>query len=167
MAAPPIFEFPAPILKRDAVGFLAHHYMPLPPEIAEELIESGTKRVILRIAGREANRAIHRSKNGEYHLVLGTTVLRSLRIDLGDVVIAELRSDPNPDQIDLPPEFEEALDQDPEASARFFGFTPGKRRSVATYIDQAKRPETRIKRALEMAHKLRTYTLYGDTPPNK
>jgi hypothetical protein len=35
-------------------------------------------------------------------------------------------------------------------------------RSIASYVTSAKRQETRIKRALELAHKLKTYTLYGD-----
>ena len=166
MPPAPSYDFPAPILKRQADGHMAYHYLPVPPDIAEQLMKSGTKRVILTLNSKEENRAIHVTRDGEYFLVLGMTVLRNLGTKPGDVVIAELHSDPNPNTIELPPEFEEALEQDPEAAERFYGFTPGKQRSVSMYITQAKRTETRVKRSLEMAHKLRTYTLHGDTPPN-
>ena len=57
---------------------------------------------------------------------------------------------------------EEALEHDAAASKRFATFSPGKKRSVASYITQAKREETRMKRAYEIAHKLSSYTLHGD-----
>jgi hypothetical protein len=38
---------------------------------------------------------------------------------------------------------------------------------MAGYVTGAKREETRIKRALEMAYKLRTHTLYGDLHPEQ
>ena len=40
--------------------------------------------------------------------------------------------------------------------------TPGRQRGLAYYITSAKTTDTRLKRALEIAHKLRTHTLYGD-----
>ena len=160
MSAEQIFEFPSPVLKRDAI--MSYHYLPVPTEIAESLIENGTKRVIATINEVDENRAIQVTANGEYHLVFGLQVLRRVGARPGDVVVVSLRSDPNPNVIDLPEELKEALAQDREASDRFFGMTPGKQRSICMYVTQAKRTETRIRRALELAHKLRTYTLHGD-----
>ena len=50
----------------------------------------------------------------------------------------------------------------PSAAARFASLTPGRQRSLAYYVDSAKRDATRIRRALDLAHKLKTHTLYGD-----
>jgi uncharacterized protein YdeI (YjbR/CyaY-like superfamily) len=60
-----------------------------------------------------------------------------------------------------------ALEQDEEAAARFYAMTRGRQRSLASYVTSAKREETRVKRAVELAHKLRTRTLYGDLHPEK
>ncbi|MEM8488954.1 MAG: YdeI/OmpD-associated family protein, partial [Bacteroidota bacterium] len=70
--------------------------------------------------------------------------------------------DPDPDHVELGEELEEVLAMDEEAAARFYSFTPGKRRGLAHHVNSAKREATRIKRALEIAHKVRTYTLYDD-----
>ena len=63
-------------------------------------------------------------------------------------------------------ELTEALSQDTDAQARWDTFTPGKKRSINHYInhyiDSAKRPETRAKRAVEMTKKIRTHTLHRD-----
>ncbi len=83
----------------------------------------------------------------------------------GDVLFASLKPDPDPDSVDVPDELVEALAEHPEAQERFDAWTPGKKRSLASYITQAKRSETRIKRAFEMAYKMETYTLYGDKKP--
>lgn len=166
MSSTPVFDFPAPILKNRNHPDWTFHYMPVPLHVAEALLESGTRRVILEVNGKKANRALFNNKDGEYHLVVGLSVLRELGIKPEDVVIATLRSDPNPDAVDIPPEFEEALEHDRAAAERFATFSPGKKRSVASYITQAKREETRLRRAYEIAHKLSSYTLHGDTPPD-
>lgn len=156
------FEFPAPILKREAI--MSYHYLPVPSDIAESLVKSGTKRVIATINGVEENRGIQVTSKGEYYLVFGLQVLKRVRARPGDVVIASLKSDPHPTIIEVPEELEEVLNQDHEAGERFYGMTPSKRRAIGMFVTQAKRTETRIKRALEMAYKLRTYTLHGDRP---
>ena len=165
MSNTPIFELPAPVLKDESNPKWTFHYVPVPPDIAEQLMASGTRRVILEVNGTRANRSIHRNADGEFRLIIGLVTLRDLGVRPGDVLVATLRSDPDPDSVDVPDEFEEAMDEHPEARKRFESWTPGKRRSLVTYITQAKRPETRIRRAYELAHKLETYTLYGDTHP--
>ena len=65
----------------------------------------------------------------------------------------------------IPAELDAALAQDDEARERWASFTPGRQRSLAIYVAEAKRPASREKRALDLAHKLRTFTLYGDPPP--
>jgi uncharacterized protein YdeI (YjbR/CyaY-like superfamily) len=46
----------------------------------------------------------------------------------------------------LPPAFEAALAENPEAAATFTGFPPGARREYIGWIVEAKRPETRARR---------------------
>ena len=74
-----------------------------------------------------------------------------------------MRVDPNPDAVEIAEELLEALAQDDEARERWETFTPGMQRSVNHYVDSAKRPETRIRRAVEVTEKIRTRTLHGDS----
>ncbi|MDA1028376.1 MAG: YdeI/OmpD-associated family protein [Bacteroidetes bacterium] len=154
------FEFPAPFLRQDSG--MKYHYLPIPNEVAEALISSGTRRVIATINGIDENRAIHSNSEGGYHLVMGLPVLRRVLAKPGDVVIVILKSDPDPTNPDLPEELTQALQMDSAASKRFYAMTPGMQRSIAMYVTGVKSPESRARRAMELAYKLSSYTLHGD-----
>ncbi len=160
MALPPTEPFAAPVLRQS--GGYNSHYLPVPLEIADAYKSAGVKRVIATLNGKPFNRAILGNADGERFLIVGLPILREIMAHLGDIVMIELKPDPEPDRIDLGIEFTEVLEMDEEAAERFYSFTPGHQRSMAYYVTSAKREETRIKRALELAHKLRTRTLYGD-----
>jgi hypothetical protein len=156
------FAFAAPVLRfDDAFGY---HYLPVPDPIAEAYDAAGVRRLVATLNGHALRRALQ-SRDGARALIVGQAHLRDLGAAYGDTVEVELRPDPDPDAVDLGPEFEAALDQDEAAAARFFAMTPGRQRSLAYYVTSAKREATRVKRALELAHKLRTHTLYGDVHP--
>ena len=112
--------------------------------------------------GNEYRRAITGRKDGERYVVVSKEMMKEIDVAFGDTVLVDLRPDPEPDRVELCEELVVALDQDKEAGKRFYGMTPGMQRSLNLYVTGAKRTETRIKRALELAHKLRTNTLYGD-----
>lgn len=143
------------------------HYIPLPADLADTLDAAGARRVIGTLNEQPISRGIQRTKDGVRFLLFGRTALRDLGVAYGDTVVLEIAADPKPDAVDLGPEFEAALEDDPEAAARFATFTPGRRRSLAYYVTSAKRPATREKRALELTEKLRTFTLCGDISANK
>ena len=157
-----IFEFPAPILKQD--HGMRYHFMPIPDDIARSLMESGTRRVILSVNGVEENRAIHTSSETPFFFVIGLPILRRMGIKLGDMVLAKVYSDPEPDKIDVPQELHEAFSIDEGASVRFKNMTPGMQRSIVSYVTSVKRPDSRVKRAMDIAYKMSSYTLHGDQP---
>lgn len=157
---PESYSFPAPVLRSEAKMF--QHYIPVPHDIVAVLEATGSKRVIATICDVTVRRAILGRRDGERFIVVSRDLLRQFKCEAGDILHVNLRSDPDPNKIDLGEEFETVLEQDPEAAERFFGMTTGKQRSLAHYTTSAKRVETRIKRALELAYKLRTFTLHGD-----
>lgn len=59
---------------------------------------------------------------------------------------AGLKPPRNPRAMELPTEFVEALNCDPELAAAFHALTPGRQKSYAVYLNSAKKPETRIAR---------------------
>lgn len=165
MPSSPRFDVPAPILKDESNPKWTFHYVPIPTDVAEVLLQSGTRRVIVTVAGKQANRSLHQNADGEYRLIMGLDTVRMLGHVPGDVMLMTLHSDPYPDSVDVPAVFLEALDDHPEAKRRFDAWTPGKKRSAVSYITQAKKEETRIRRAYEFAYKMETYTLHGDKKP--
>ena len=153
------YTYDAPILRQDTM--MRYHYFPVPESICSELVKSGHKRVIVEIRRKTIRRAIQSSKSNP-SVILGMPWLRDLGISLGDIIEVSIWSDPASDHVDIGEELKEVLRQDPEASERFYNMTIGQQRSLAYYVTSAKRVDTRIKRALEIAHKLRTRTLQSD-----
>ena len=167
MPTPPAFPaaFAAPVLRFE--DGMRMHYVPLPDDVADRLDAEGARRVVGTLNDQPISRGVQRTKDGVRFLLFGREAMRALGIGYGDTAVLELAPDPAPDQVDLGPELEAALDEDPEAAARFATFTPGRRRSLAYYVTSAKRPATRERRAAELAEKLRTFTLYGDLHPDR
>jgi len=154
------YNFPAPILRLERGMF--HHYIPLPDDIADALLASGTRRIVGHINGKKISRAIHRHRDGGRILVVSRRLMSDVGAGLGDLVELSIKSDPNPDHVVIDPALLEALEMDREASDRVNKMTPGQKRSINHYVANAKRLETKMKRALEIAYKLRTRTLSGD-----
>jgi len=165
MPDPLQYEFPAPVLKDESNPQWTFHYVPIPPDVADTFVQNKTRRVILTVNGKTANRYMYQNRDGEFRVILGLSTLRELGHQPGDVLHISMIPDPDPDAVDIPEEFEEALEEHPEARKRFDAWTPGKKRSLVSYITQAKREETRIRRAYEIAYKMETYTLHGDKKP--
>ena len=139
-----------------------HHYVSVPADFVEEMKKKGARRVIATINGHEVRRAINSRKDGRRFLILGQPLLKEIGIELGDMVKVTLRVDDEPDRVDMVEEFKAVLDTDEEAAERFYSFTPGKRRSLELYVSTAKSVDSRIKRALELAEKIKTRTLSSD-----
>lgn len=153
------FSFVAPVLVHET-GF-RQHYLPLPSDVDAAMKAAGARRVIATLNGHTIRRGIQSRTASGRHLALSRDLMRTLGVAYGELVEVDLKADPDPDHVDLG-ELAAALEADPEAKARFDTFTPGKQRGLAHYVTSAKRPETRESRAEEIAHKLRTHTLYGD-----
>lgn len=143
---------------------LRFHVIPIPDAVAARFLAAGHRRVIATLNGRAVRRAIQGSKMGGHHLVLGKPELRDCGIALGATVKVTLEPDPEPEAIELSEEFREVLRQDPAARERWESFSIGRQRSLAHYLTGAKSTDSRLKRAIEIAEKLRTHTLYGDLP---
>jgi len=152
--------FDAPVLRTER-GMI-NHYLLLPDEVAEAFRQAGVRRVLAVLNGRKYRRALTGRRDGGSCLIVGEALLKEIGAVPGDMVTVELEQDPHPDAVDLPEELTAVLEEDEAAAARFYGMTPGRQRSLALYVTTAKRGDTRIRRALELAFKLRTHTLAGD-----
>jgi hypothetical protein len=134
--------------------------MPVPTDVAEELLTLGTRRILFFAKGIESRRALQSDGIGGYYVMLGKEILRDLAVGPGAMIEVTLAPDPNPNAVDLCEELEAVLDQDEEFGAFWKGLTPGRQRGLAHYVTTAKSMDTRIKRALEIATKAKNGTLY-------
>lgn len=141
---------------------MRHHVLEIPKETGTAFKNAKVKRILLTLNGNQYRRAIQRKRDGRYIIVLGKNILKETNLTIGDPVEAHIEADPEPDFVDTGEELAEVLAQDAEARKRWESFSVGKQRSLAMYVTGAKTVDTRIKRALELAEKMRTYTLYGD-----
>lgn len=154
------YHFAAPVLRLETG--LKQHYVPIPMEMADALKGAGVRRVLATLNGHTLSRGIQGRKDGEKYLMLGRTILRDIGANFGDTVMVTIVPDPEPDRIEICDELKVALEQDQEAATRFASLVPSHRRGLNYHVESAKRTETRIKRALDVATKLRTHTLYID-----
>lgn len=156
----PSFNFASRVVRLDN-GF-RFHAVPVPDDAASAWKDAGVRRVEGTLNGHPINRGLQNHADGGAFLVIGQDTLKEFGLREGSEVRLNLRPDPTPDAVDLPAELIIALEQDNEARTRWETFPPGKRRSLAHYVTSAKQEATRIRRAVELTEKIRTYSLYGD-----
>ena len=140
---------------------MRRHVLFIPGDVIEELCIKGVTRLLGEVNDVPINLAALSNGDGRYYLHISRDLQRTAHIVMGVPVTVSISIDPDPRRVDLPEEFEIALDQDPEAAKKFYAFTPGKQRSLAHYVSSAKREETRITRAIDLCEKIRTDNLYS------
>ncbi len=154
------YQFESKICRVD--GAMNPHGIPIPDEVSKPLWKAGVRRLLVRINGYELRRGLQGSAEFGSHIVVGLQLLNEAGVRLEENVVVEIEADPNPEQVDVPAELLVAPEQDEEANERWESMTLGKQRGLAYHVSGGKREETRIKRALDIAMKLRTRTLHGD-----
>jgi Bacteriocin-protection, YdeI or OmpD-Associated/Domain of unknown function (DUF1905) len=120
-------------------------FLIIPPEVAKAW-GTGPKAVRGTLAGRMFRGTASRGEG-----VLRMPVPRDLRekagVRRGDTVEVAIALDTAPRPVDLPDELQAVLNADPEVAARYAALPPAHRRAWATYVAEARRPETRARRA--------------------
>lgn len=126
------------------------------------IAKHGSRVLLIGPDGKTIHRALQLRKDGYAILMLSKAVLKGWKMEVGMKVEVLLKPDTSEFGMAFPEEFQIVLEQDPDADAAFRRRKPGTQRNVLYYIDSAKTEETRIKRALEMAERLKTNALHGE-----
>lgn len=133
----------------------AYHIIDLDEADALHFLSNGQKRIIITFPnGKSFHRAVQNTK-GWYRISLGKATVREAKVQVGEIVTITLAPDHSKYGMPFPVEFEEVLNQDPEALQKWEELTPGRRRSVLHYISGGKAIDTRINRSLLMAERLK------------
>jgi hypothetical protein len=84
---------------------------------------------------------------GQLRIPLSRELRDRLGVAVGDTVEVSVEPDPNPRPLRLPEELRAVLRGHPEVAKLYDQLPPSMRRAWAAYVGEAKRPETRRRRA--------------------
>lgn len=147
----PVFEFDAVIEAARGGGA----FVRFPYEVSAVFGTKGHVPVTATFDGEPYRGSLANMGNGCH--VLG--ILKAIRTKLGkqpgDVVHVRLQQDLEERIIEIPKELQLLLHQNTEAQVFFESLAFTHRREYCTYISEAKRPETRVKRAEKTVELLR------------
>jgi Bacteriocin-protection, YdeI or OmpD-Associated/Domain of unknown function (DUF1905) len=92
---------------------------------------------------------------GRFFLPLNRAVRDATGAKPGDTVEVELRLDTEPREVEVPPELAERLGDAADARAFYDGLSYTHRKEYADWVSEAKREETRLRRAKRAVEMLR------------
>jgi hypothetical protein len=132
------------------------HFISLTDKEVASFIKKGHKRVVC-IWNNSVNThsALLHSKQHGYHITIGQKTLKQLNLREGQPVRIALTEDNTADQFFVPEAWHEVIASDPEAQAAYDKLTPGARRTVLHWIQQAKSTDKQIERSLRIATRLK------------
>ena len=135
-------------------SFMPTQTIVVPAEVLAGLGSKGTKRVVVTIRSHALRLGLLPLAGGGRYLMLNKDICRAAGIALGQEVEVSIAPDPNPDHVDLPAELTEALTAWPEAETAFHAYCGSHRRAMARLVAEAKQPETRARRAVQLVERL-------------
>ncbi|SHL58596.1 YdeI/OmpD-associated family protein [Hymenobacter psychrotolerans] len=140
-------------LQAGGPSFMPTQIVVVPPLVVAALGTSA-KRVTGTVNGHAVRPGLLPLPGGGRYLMLNKDLCRAIGIQLGQHLTVCLAPDPDPDHVDLPAELAEAFEAWPEAETGFTAHTGAMRRAIAQHIASARQPETRARRAVELAERL-------------
>lgn len=147
------------VLERSAgpVGML--HILRFPYSVHDLFGTRGYFRVIGSVNGVPVQRTLQPNGDGTHYLIINKRMRSEAGIEEGEEVTVVIEPDGEPEELELPEELAVVLDMDEDARARYERQTPATRRSMIQWIDSAKRPETRERRAVDLLGRLQSKDL--------
>lgn len=140
------------------------HFITPDSKTVKKITVNGNKRVVCTLNDQiTIHAAVMKTKEGTHYIMIGARYLKALNLKAGDKVKAGIQVDRTPLQFNLPEEFAEVMNTDPEAQTIFNSLTDGNKRGLIALVNMVKSPDKKIERALKIAAKLKM----GITSPQK
>lgn len=140
-------------------GRYAYHVLYAPPELQVELLVQQRPRVRIsgEIEGMPVSLAWQPSGAGRLYLIVSDKLRRARNLLPGDPVTVRFNI-ADPDQVDVPPELAERLEDDPFYAHLWGEATAGRKRAFSHIIASAKSSTTRPRRLQEVLDHLENNT---------
>ena len=137
---------------------LWYYHIKIPPFIADQLKSQNIKRFLCRINnGQPFHSSMMPEGNGKYFIILGKERRSENKIKLGSQIMVTISPDNSKYGMEMPEEFAELLNQDPEGDKLFHSLTPGKQRSLIFIVGKLKNQDKRIQKAFIIIEHLKEY----------
>ena len=122
------------------------HLVAVPPKVIETLGGKARIPVTATFNGVPYRGSIVRM-GGAAVLGVQKAIMAEAGVSVGDTLRIEIANDDAPREVELPDELAQALRGNRTARAAFEGLSYSHRREYAQHVAEAKRPETRVRRA--------------------
>lgn len=125
-------------------------FLIIPAELA---VEWGPGPIAVRgtISGTAFRGSASRGE-GQLRIPIPRELRERAGVAIGDTVDVAIELDPNPRPLSVPEELRAVFRHHPELARLFDKLPPSLRRAWAAYVEEAKRPETRTRRAQKAPH---------------
>ena len=134
---------------------MVHHLISVPDEIAKTFLNGkGAPRVFCSVKGSPEFPCALNPRHGRYVIIASKQLIKKNRLFVDVPFEISIRHDPD-NGLGRPEELDEVLDQDEAVFLAYDALNDGHKRGYIYYISQAKSVDSRIKRALEIANKLK------------
>lgn len=145
----------------DVSGPMNQYVIIVPEDVCMVFNEGkGAVRILCAVNDGEEFPCALNPRNGGYVIIASKQLIKKHKLAPHVPFKVRVRNDVH-DGLQLPEELLEVLMQDEHFSFEFEKLLPGRKRGLIYYIRSAKTVDTRIKRSLEIAEKVKTGTLHG------
>lgn len=142
-------SFEAALVRPDQPG--AWTYLVIPFDVRQVFGSAAQVRVTGTLNAERFHSTLLPRGGGTHILVVNKTLRDRARVKPGDTVLVELEAEGASAEeaagADVPDELAQALRRDPRARESFQRLAPSHRKEYGRWVDEAKRPETRARRA--------------------
>jgi hypothetical protein len=133
-------------------------YIIVPSGISVLLQKPGKIFICGGINGSTFRTTFNKKGDGEGFFYVNQPLLKSIKKTAGDRVSVELKVDDEPRVVHIPDDMAEALSCSDKAQSTFELFPYSHRKEIIAWIDDAKKPETRLRRIVKAIDMLENYT---------
>jgi hypothetical protein len=126
----------------------------VPPEVVESL-KSGKRPPVHVTINGHTYRSTIAPMGGAFMLPISADNRMLAHVSAGDEVEVEVEPDKDPREVNVPPDFLEALDREVESRRFFEGLSSSNKQRIVLQIEGAKTTETRLRRIAKAVETLR------------
>ncbi len=140
-------------------------YVTVPYDVELEFGTKASVRIIGTVNGVAMDRALKPMGDGSHYIVINADLRRQAGLRTGNEAVISFVRNEEPDVLEIPEELEAGFQIEPGSKELFEAHMPGVKRGVVYWINSAKTPATREKRAVEMLRRIVSGTLTAPKKP--
>lgn len=132
----------------------AWYFVHFPRKVSEFLGTQAAVKVAGTINGHRFRSSVFPNGDGTHHLMVNRAMREAAQVGDGDTARIVLAPDTKPRTVRLPPELKAGLARNAAARTYFEGLAPSHKKAYVEFITEAKKPETRARRAAQTLERL-------------